>query len=65
MVMLVLAFSATAKSEDNATSTFANKNAAVAGEPHTATGTVPRRVKFSGVMTDAAGKPATGAEIHS
>jgi hypothetical protein len=59
VLVLAFAFQQSVRAQDNATPTFAN-TAGAAAEPQTATSNVPRLIKFSGVVTDPDGKPATG-----
>ncbi|HXJ96528.1 MAG TPA: hypothetical protein VMT20_27125 [Terriglobia bacterium] len=60
VLVFVFAFQQRARAQDNATAAPANSGATAAGEAQAAVASVPRLIKFSGAVTDASGKPATG-----
>ncbi|HMD84626.1 MAG TPA: hypothetical protein VKO18_07985 [Terriglobia bacterium] len=63
VLVLAIAFQQSVRAQDAGAAVSANPAAtgAAAAESQTANGSVPRLIKFSGVVTNADGKPATGA----
>lgn len=61
VLVLAFAFQQSVWAQDDTTAASLNAGAAASAEPQTATGSVPRLIKFSGVVMESVGKPAAGA----